>query len=537
MSLTSMTLVAPKKVFPAMKISLLALAVSTLLSGCYSTALRPLDKEKHPDGVPSKALDFVPAAKTPPPPLPMAQRQDTAATAVEDAFSPSKLYSFKAQGAPLRLALAQFATAFKLNIVADQEVSGVVTVDVTDLSLDQSLDNILEPLGLGWWREGSVVHVSRQVTRNYRLDYPRIKREGSSSSSGSAGSSSGSVSSSDSMNFWGELETEIKAIMKVKAGGKDAPTEKIIHTDQMTKVMTSIEKPLEVLDGQLVINKSTGMVQVTTSPAALRQIDLYINHLIARMNKQVYIEVKIMEVTLRNDNSFGIDWSKVLTPRAINGVDLTVSNTVSGGGGSLSGLAPSASLTLNPFSYNAVLQDVVASVSALEAQGDVKVISQPRIRTLNNQPAIIKTGTERSYFSSKKTTTVTNGVSTDTITDEVTSSIDGILLSVVPQIGADNVIAMDVTPSLTKVVGATVSPSGLSTAPIIETNQMTTLVRVNDGETAVIGGMIIEEAAESSRQVPGLGDVPAAGWLFKGKYNNRLRKELVIFITPHVISN
>jgi type II secretory pathway component GspD/PulD (secretin) len=111
------------------------------------------------------------------------------------------------------------------------------------------------------------------------------------------------------------------------------------------------------------------------------------------------------------------------------------------------------------------------------------------------------------------------------------------MLTVVPQIGANNVIALDVTPSMTKIMGESVAKSGLSSAPITETNQMTTLVRVNDGETAVIGGMIIEEESESARQVPAAGDIPFAGWLFKGKYSNRLRKELVIFITPHVISN
>ncbi|NMM26787.1 MAG: hypothetical protein HHJ12_05715 [Glaciimonas sp.] len=522
-----------------MKTTLLVLAVTTLLSGCYSTAKRPFNEERHPDGVPSSALNFVSAPKTPPPPMPLAQRQDAAIMAVEDAFSPSRRYSFKAQGAPLRLALAQFAQAFKLNIVADQDVSGVVTVDVTNLALDQSLDIILGPLGLGWWRDGTVVHVSRQVTRNYTVDYPRITRTGSSSSSGSAGGSTGSVSTSDSMNFWSELESEIKAIMKVKLGGKDAPTEKIVHTDQVTKVMTSAEKLLEVLDGNLVINKSTGMVQVTTSPAALRQIDLYMKHLISRMNKQVYIEVKIMEVTLRDDNAFGIDWSKVTNPRASNSVNATSTNTVASSGGSLSGLVPTIALTLNPFSGDAILRDVVAAVSALEAQGDVKVISQPRIRTLNNQPAIIKTGTERTFFTSKVTVTKGANGAADTrdISDEAKSTIDGILLTVVPQVGADDVIAMDVTPSLTKVIGFTQALSGLSSAPITETNQMTTLVRVHDGETAVIGGMIIEEASESSRQMPGIGDVPGIGWLFKGKYNNRLRKELVIFITPHVISN
>ena len=522
-----------------MKTTLLALAVTTLLSGCYSTAKRPFNEERHPEGVPSSALDFVPSPKTAPPALPVAQRQDAAAMRTEDAFSPSKRYSFRAQGAPLRLALAQFAAAFKLNIVADLDVGGVVTVDVNNLSLDQSLDTILEPLGLGWWREGTVVHVSRQVTRNYVVDYPRITRTGSSSSSGSAGGSTGSVSTNDTMNFWSEIESEIKAIMKVKLGGKDAPMEKIVHTDQVTKVMTTSERLLEVLDGNLVINKSTGMVQVTTSPAALRQIDLYMKHLTSRMNKQVYIEVKIMEVTLRDDNAFGIDWSKITAPRDYNSVNLSLSNTVTSSGGSLSGLPASALLTLNPFSGDAILRDVVAAVSALEAQGDVKVISQPRIRTLNNQPAIIKTGTERTFFSSKVTITKGVGGAADTrdVTDEAKTTIDGILLTVVPQVGADDVIAMDVTPSLTKVVGFTTALSGLSSAPIIETNQMTTLVRIRDGETAVIGGMIIEEASESARQVPGIGDVPGAGWLFKGKYNNRLRKELVIFITPHVISN
>jgi len=515
----------------------LTLALGLLLSGCYSTAKRPVDTERHPEGVPSKALEHARAVVPPPPFLPMAQRQEKAVAEVDLAFSPSKRYSFKAQGAPLRLALAQFAQAFRLNIVVDQDAGGVVSVDVTDLSLAQTLDNLLDPIGLGWWRDGTVVHVSRQVTHNYIVDYPRLTRTGSSSSSGSAGGSSGSVSSSDSMNFWGELEKEIKDIMKMPFGGKDAPIEKITHTDRLTKVETSTEKPLVLLDGTLIINKSTGMVQVTTSPKSLRQIDLYMKHLMSRMNKQVYIEVKIMEVTLRNDNAFGIDWSRVLPVRNENVVGFTTATAV-GAAGSLSALAPTGTLTLNPFQGQAILHDVVAAISALEAQGDVKVISQPRIRTLNNQPAIIKTGTERTYFSSK--TTITKGVNgaadTREVSDEAKSAIDGLMLTVVPQIGANNVIALDVTPSMTKIMGESVAKSGLSSAPITETNQMTTLVRVNDGETAVIGGMIIEEESESARQVPGVGDVPGAGWLFKSKYNNRIRKELVIFITPHVIS-
>jgi MSHA type pilus biogenesis protein MshL len=565
MSTTPMTAAVPTRasatpLFPAMKPTLLALAVTFLLSGCYSTAIRPVDRDRHPDGVPSKALDFVPTPKTAPPPLPMAQRQDDNAAAAEDAFSPGKRYSFKAQGAPLRQALAQFAQAFKLNIVADQDAGGVVTVDVANLPLEQTLDIILDPAGLGWWRDGSVVHVSRKVTRNYIVDYPRLTRTGSSSSSGSAGGSSGSVSSTDSMNFWGELEKEIKDIMKIPFDGtlmsETTTSSGNTTAGNMSNLMvnganallnnnarsqtTTRQVPIEKFDGSLVINKSTGMVQVTTSPKSLRQIDLYMKHLMSRMNKQVYIEVRIMEVSLRNDNSFGIDWSKVVPPApAANAVGGATAILPLSSSGSLSTLAPTINLTAMPFNGQAVLHDVVAAISALEAQGDVKVVSQPRIRTLNNQPAIIKTGTERTFFTQKTTITKgTNGAAdTREITDEAQAAIDGLMLTVVPQIGSDNVISLDVTPSMTKIVGETVAKSLLSSAPITETNQMTTLVRVNDGETAVIGGMIIEEESETARQVPGIGDAPLAGWLFKGKYNNRLRKELVIFITPHVISN
>jgi MSHA type pilus biogenesis protein MshL len=529
--------------FRCVKPTLLALAVSALLSGCYSTALRPFDKERHPNGVPSKAADFVPAPRTAPPPLPMAQRQDATAAAADDAFAPSKRYSFKAQGAPLRLALSQFAQAFNLNIVADQDAGGVVSVDASNLSLEQTLDIILDPLGLGWWRDGTVVHVSSRITRNYVVDYPRSTRTGSSSAGGSAGSASGSVSSSDSMNFWGELEKEIKDIMKIPFDGKLTTETTTFNAGAATNPAaaaagssaagiagsaansgtgagtTTRQVPIEKFDGSLVINKSTGMVQVTTSPKSLRQIDLYMKHLMSRVNKQVYIEVRILEVTLRNDNSFGIDWSKVVpSTGAANAVYGATAILPIGAAGSLSALAPTISLTAMPFKAHTVLHDVAMAISALEAQGDVKVVSQPRIRTLNNQPAIIKTGTERTFFTQRTTITKGVGGAADTreVTDEAKSAIDGLMLTVVPQIGANNVIALDVTPSMTKIMGESVAKSGLSSAPITETNQMTTLVRVNDGETAVIGGMIIEEESESARQVPTAGDIPFAGWLFKG---------------------
>jgi len=151
----------------------------------------------------------------------------------------------------------------------------------------------------------------------------------------------------------------------------------------------------------------------------------------------------------------------------------------------------------------------------------------------------MKVGTDRTFYNVTTTapTVQNNTTIPGTTTETPTTVTEGVMLSVTPQISADGLITMDVMPVINKIVGVDTSPSGLSNAAQVETTQTSTLVRLKDGETAVIGGMIEEDDSETARNVPGLGNLPGVGWLFKGKYSNKLRRELVIFITPHLVEN
>jgi len=163
------------------------------------------------------------------------------------------------------------------------------------------------------------------------------------------------------------------------------------------------------------------------------------------------------------------------------------------------------------------------------------VVSQPRIRTLNNQSAIVRVGTERTFFI---TTTDIGGTDDNpirTTTNEPSTVTEGLVLTVTPQISDTGEITMDVNPVLTHIAGTDVSPDGLSNAPILDIKQTSTLVRMHDGETIVVGGLIQDTRSNTKRAVPVFGEVPVVGALFSGTYDRDVRKELVVFLTPHII--
>src|SRR5262249_3631326 len=188
-----------------------------------------------------------------------------------------------------------------------------------------------------------------------------------------------------------------------------------------------------------------------------------------------------------------------------------------------------------------------AAINALAQQGLVEVISKPRIRTLNNQTAMIKVGEEKPFFS-VGTTILPQSGSTSLIAPSTTvrSITSGTSHSITPQISENDWISLDITPVLTS-LKAVVSFSGsgtgsggsggatTATAPDLDTKQASTLVRVHDGNTIVLGGLIQTENARNDTKIPILGDIPFVGKLFTGTFRFKQKKELVIFVTPHII--
>ncbi len=413
------------------------------------------------------------------------------------------LYSFRAQNMPLADALRLFSRVNELNIVVGSDVEGDVTVDFQGLSLDKAMAALLDTHGYYWEQQDELIVVRRMETRTFTLDYIRLERGGSGRNkaqvtSGSGGGSSGgqdagevSLTQQDQIKFWEELETQVKALLSE--------------------------------DGRLVVNRLSGTIQVTDLHKRIEEVSQFLVNIRQTLYRQVEIEARIYEVSLRDDYSLGLDWSRINFEGTAGNVALT--NIITSAAGGFPVKAATAAISFADGSFSGVLE-------ALHEQGQVKVVSQPRILTLNNQPALIKVGTDQSFF----TSTVTQGVAGagNIVTEQIRTVTSGLVLSVTPQISQDGWIMMDVSPIITTLTDTVTSANG-STAPVIDVKQSGGLVRVRDGEMVIIGGLIQDQLADTERKVPILGDLPGLGRIFKGTYQVKRKTELVIFLTARIV--
>ncbi len=422
-------------------------------------------------------------------------------------FPPSlgPLYSFRAQELPIIDALALFARSNHLNIVAGPEITGTVTVDFHHLPLEQAMSAILEAHGYYWEHHKNLIQVRQFKTKTLTIDYIRLIRGGTgenraqmnSGSGGGSGSSSQdtgqiTVNQQDEIKFWEELEKQIQTLMSK--------------------------------DGRLVINRLSGTIHISDWYQRVDEIDHFIKTVHQALYRQVKIEVRIYEVNLNDNYSLGIDWTKI-NFLGTSG-NFALSNIITAPFG---GFIPKAATTTISFadgSFDGVLE-------ALQEQGDLRVVSQPQVVTLNNQPALIKVATDQPFF----TSTVSQGTAGtgNIITEQVRSVTVGLVLSVTPQISEDGWIMLDVTPIISRLREIVPSPQDTADAPVLDIKQSSALVRLKDGEMVILGGLIQEESSETERKVPILGDIPYLGRLFKGTYTVKSKSELVIFISPTII--
>jgi MSHA type pilus biogenesis protein MshL len=478
---------------------------------------------------------------------------------MENRLGGKKLYRFKAEDLDLKTALAILARDNNLNIVPDNDVNGVVTLDVHDLPLEMMMRALLDASDCSWREENGLIRVRNYETRTFTVDYLRLSRKGVGQSSAmlasgtsgqsgqiggggggvgqgtgapgvagssGAGSSSVNILADNPIDFWKELKEELAFML----------------TDQGKRT--------------LAVNMTAGIVQVTDRPSALKNVEHFLKGVDKTVHRQVDIEAKIYDVTLNNQFEFGIDWVHVAEayggamgfgastlPAAIGGGSLQ--NSALGGINRLVNIGstdPGGNLTTLVFqNFN-----TAAAVTALSQQGQVEVISKPRIRTLNNQTALIKVGEELPFFNTSTTIVPGTTAGTSTVLEQslITSITVGTILSITPQISDDEWVCLDISPVLTSLKGVVFAGGTNSTgssggsgasAPDLDTKQASTLVRVRDGVTVVLGGLIQTENSKSVRKVPLLGDIPLLGKLFTGTFSFKQKKELVMFVTPHIV--
>jgi len=476
---------------------------------------------------------------------------------------PEKLFSFFARDASIQDVLLAFSRESDLNIVIDPEISGKVTIDLKRVTLREALDAILFPLGWTYRIDGRFIQITRpqMETRLFTLNYISTKRTGKREiyastgggmqtgaivgqqgvvSTGGARTGYSDLVSTDETDMWKEIQGGLEAIIfgsvdeREKTGDKEKTT--------LTRVDGKGKK--------LAINKSTGVILVTDYPINLNKAASYLEMMEGSSQRQVTIQAKIMEVILSDDYKAGINW-KVIEglPRSVNlswgltdkagttGYPGGTTSSTSGTSGTTSGtIATPGTFKIGPFggtfAIGALGAEVALSdiVEAIAEQGDVKILSNPTLSTLNNQKAMIRVGDQDVFF-------IVGAVATEsTVTQTIQPvTIDiGIILDVTPQISEDGTILMSIHPSITHKTGEKTSPDGKSTFSLLSVRETDTTVRVRDGQTIIIAGLMAERKENTSIGVPGLKSLPLLGGLFKYKSENKRNAELVIMITPTV---
>ncbi|RME68801.1 MAG: hypothetical protein D6781_10055 [Verrucomicrobia bacterium] len=432
------------------------------------------------------------------------------------ADSREPLFTFRAEGVPMKQALAMFARANGLNIVPDLDIEGEVTVEFHDLPLDLAMQALLEAHGYYFVKDGPLIRVRQRETRLFHIDYIQSIRAGQGSSavqissggglSGSGESGGGSASGSESegstmtvtanatVDFWGDLREQLESMISE--------------------------------DGSVTINRLAGTVLVSDIHRNILRIADYLESITRSVVRQVDLEVQIYEIAFSNERQLGIDWSRLgeqFGTRFQTG--LIVRNPVFGGEPASPGLRIE-------HDFGDGIQGVL---EALEEQGDLRVVSKPRLRTLNNQPAVVRVGQDFPVFI-RQSLASTGNTPIITTNETIQTVTVGTVLSITPQVSEDGLITLDLSPAVTRLVRIEESASGDTSAPVIDIRQASSIVRLRDGDTVVMGGLVQDGESTSVRKIPLLGDIPLLGKLFSGEQKTRERSELIFFLTPRIVT-
>ncbi len=272
------------------------------------------------------------------------------------------------------------------------------------------------------------------------------------------------------------------------------------------------------------VDPALGLITVTAPRPLLDKVQIYVDSLKEEMYKQISIEAKILEVTLDQSSEKGIDWSGLLKDSAFN------LNMAFGTGGQIYPDSGGAIDTINIGSKSFELV-----LDALEEQGTTKVLANPRISVMNGQPAVIYVGDNVTYISEVETTADEGVVTTAVTTAQVVS---GLRLEVYATIMNNDEIVMSIIPMISQLEEPIeYRQFGLNQVglPFVRERTMNSIVRINNGEMLIVGGLIQSVETDAGSNVVGLGKIPGLKYLFGNKAKALVRKELVILLRPRII--
>ena len=439
-------------------------------------------------------------------------------------------------------------------IVTDPEAERLLSKQLNkthlkNLTVDEVLDLVLRENNLFYKLENNILHISYLVTRTFDIDYIITTRK-------STGTTAVTLSSNNSSNTQDTASsTETGGSENSSGSGNDAESGISVETydevsfwkDLDLEFQSILNRPEDTYTADApIINKTGGLVTVSATPKQIDRLDTYLKELQRKAKAQVFIDVKLLSVTLDSKHETGIDWSQLY---ALQNLDLSadIKNTLN-----VTKFTDSTTITeMARFSGGGLDGHLLSAVGTakidevikfLKTQGNVKAISNPKILTMNNQPALISVGSE--YFYKIQSTTnqqgTGGGVAATQQNDEISSVFAGVLLDITPEIDNVGRITLKVNPSLSETIQPISTKTDAATRdvpPDLNRRQLSSVVTVQDGERVILGGLISSNDSISENKLPLLGDIPLVGWLFKREEKVNSIQELVIVIEPHIIKN
>jgi MSHA biogenesis protein MshL len=556
--------------------------VCALLTACSTQPIKPSDKHINSiDTEPSHRAGIPPAImRTIPLPLPVAAPQ-------------AETYSVVVTNVPAQEILFALARDAKINLDIHNGIQGTVTLNAIDQTLPRILSRMAKQVDMRYELDGTnlIIMPDMPFLKYYKIDYVNMARDadgsisnatqvGSSSSGitngavGTGGNNSSLTIKNTSKNhFWETLIQNIKDILHetdqiLPAGSSETVVQKSNETSTsgtgtqppQTGGKKSTAKPPGIAGSPIpatlqeggttvtrtntfreaaavIANPESGIITVRATGKQHEKIQEFIDQVMTSVRRQVLIEATVVEVSLSDQYQQGINWSKLLL--GSKGFQLTQA-----GSAGLPATNTGSMFTLNYTNPTSALGNLSAQVSLLESFGKVKVLSSPKLSVMNNQTAMLRVVDNLVYFVTNTTTTAPTATSSAFSTFSTTPNTVpiGFTMSVTPQISDSDTVLLNLRPSITRLLGYVNDPNPdlanahvVSSIPQTQTREMESVLKIENNQIAVLGGLMQDEADNLIDAVPVLSSIPGVGSLFMNRNDKTQKTELVIFLHPVVI--
>jgi len=462
---------------------------------------------------------------------------------------PVTTYSVVVKDVPVTDLLFSLATDAGLDLDIQADSDKTITINAVDQPLSNILERIAQQAKLRFELNATNLIIQEDLPywHNYMVDYVNVSRsavgevgvatqiataggsvsEDSSSGGGGAGQdgtgnvSKTTVSSESTSDFWTSVETGLSSIVR---GVENADGTSSASPESFNPVL---------------VNSMAGVVTILGTQRDHQQVQRYLDRVSANAQRQVLIEMTIVEIELSDRYQAGVDWQRLSDNSGVGSNGISFEQDLLGGN---LGASPFVSLGFN--SIDADGSGINGAVKALQQFGDTKVLSSPKIMALNNQTALLKVVNEEVFFTIELDIrdATANIPERRTFTSEIHTVPVGLVLSVTPQISESGYVSLNIRPTISRITGFAIDPAPrLAQAefdnliPEIQVREIESLLQVLNGRTIVLGGLMQNEITNTTNGVPGLSSIPKIGGLFSYNSDELVKTELVIFLRPSIV--